>query len=122
MSQKQKIWEINGASLPLDLEDADTVERYEDAFDRMEKEEKAIPKDGKQSARIRAYCNLYRHLYDNIWGEGTAEKIFRDTPMNAAVYDDVYGSFLAFVREQTILAAKQRAEKLKRYKPGKNAR
>mgnify|MGYP007022376483 CR=1 FL=1 len=32
-------WEINGLSLPLDLEDLETMKRYEDAFQKMKKEE-----------------------------------------------------------------------------------
>lgn len=55
MSQK---WEVNGLSLELDLDDADNMERYENAFDIMAKEENQIPKDGKQSERIRAYCQI----------------------------------------------------------------
>lgn len=114
-----KNWEINGCSLPLDLEDAEAMERYEAAFDKMAEEEKTIPKDGRQSARIRAYCVLYHHLYDNIWGEGTAERIFKGKPMNTAVYDDVYYSFLDFVRAQTVNAAQKRAEKLDKYRPNR---
>lgn len=113
-----KNWEINGISLHLDLEDAAAIERYEDAFDAMAEEEKKIPKDGKASKRIRAYCEMYRHLYDKIFGDGTADKIFGDT-MNAAVYDEVYDSFLEFVRGQLTAAAKRRSEHLNKYRPNR---
>lgn len=43
-----KNWEINGCSLSLDLEDAEAMERYEAAFDKMAEEEKTIPK-GRQT-------------------------------------------------------------------------
>lgn len=46
-------WEINGLSLELDLGDADVMERYENAFEEMAKEENTIPKEGRQSERIR---------------------------------------------------------------------
>lgn len=121
MNQKQKTWEINGISLPLDLDDADVVERYENAFERMEKEEKEITQKKKQSDKIRAYCIMYRHLYNWIFGDGTAEKIFQGMPMNSAVYDDVYCKFLEFVQEQAAFSARQRAERLNRYKPDRKA-
>ena len=37
-----KIWEINGLSLELDLQDADVNERCEQAFEAMEKHEKEL--------------------------------------------------------------------------------
>lgn len=118
MSQNNpKVWEINGISLPLDLEDADVMERYENAFGQMQQTELSIPKDGKASARIRAYCQMYRDLYDRIFGDGTSEKIFTGQPTSAAVYEDVYDSFLAFVREQTACAAERRAERIGKYRP-----
>lgn len=110
-------WEINGVSLPIDLEDADVMERYENAFEQMQQAELSIPKDGKASERIRAYCKMYRDLYDRIFGEGTSEKIFAGQPTSAAVYEDVYDSFLACVREQTANAAERRAERISKYRP-----
>lgn len=89
-----EIWEINGCELNLDIEDADVMERYENAFEAMSAEENEIPKDGKQS-----------------------EKIFSDCPVNTSVYDDVYFEFLNFVRNQTVDSAKQRVEKLSKYRP-----
>lgn len=117
MSQITKTWEINGLSLPIDLEDADVMERYENAFALMSEAEKSIPKDGKASARIRAYCQMYRDLYDRIFGDGTSEKIFAGQPTSAAVYEDVYDSFLSCVREQTVRAAERRAERIGKYRP-----
>lgn len=112
-------WEINGVTLMLDLENADDTERYENAFEKMAAEEAQIAKDSKKSVQIRAYCALYRNLFDNIFGAGTSDKIFADTPMNAAAYEDVYDSFLEYVRGQTAAAAKRRAERFGKYTPKK---
>lgn len=121
MSQKMEPgtarWEVNGVSLPIDLEDADVMERYENAFAQMADAEKSVPKDGKASVRIRAYCQMYRDLYDRIFGEGTSEKIFAGQPVSLAVYEDVYDSFLTCVREQTVHAAERRAERISKYRP-----
>lgn len=115
-------WEISGISLPLDLENADIMERYENAFEVMAEEEKKLPKDGKQSAMIRAYCKLYRDLYDRIFGAGTSEKIFADIPTSAGAYEEIYEKFLDFVREQTVHAAERRAERLGKYRPNREQR
>lgn len=113
----QKIWEVNGLSLELDLDDADVMERYEKAFDIMSAEEKALPKDGKGSEQIRAYCQMFRNLYDNIFGEGTSERIFKDVPTSASAYDDIYFSFLDAVRKIKTATIQSRAERLAKYRP-----
>lgn len=118
----QKIWEINGLSLELDLEDADCMERYENAFDKMSEEEKQIPKDGKASVRIRAYCRLFRNLYDRIFGEGTSEKIFKGIPDNTDSYDEVYYKLLDFVTAQRNAAVTKRSEKMSKYRPNRQQR
>lgn len=120
MSQKHKTWEINGCSLPLDLEDLETVKRYENAFDLMSEDEKSLPKDGRVSARIESYCMMYHHLYDRIFGEGTAEQIFSGIPMNVSVYDDIYGQFLQFVREQGAENSRLKKESFSRYTPNRS--
>ena len=121
MSQNNntKVWEINSVSLPLDLEDVDVMERYENAFQQMQQDEISIPKDGKASDRIRAYCNLYRKLYDNLFGVGTADKIFAGQPMSASVYEMTYMSFLDFVRAQTAEATERRNALLTKYQPNR---
>ena len=112
-------WKINGAEFELDVQDADTMERYENAFAKMSKEEHEVPKVGKQSEIIKAHCRLYKRLFNRIFGENASEKIFGNKPENIAVYDDVYFSFLDFVREQMIESARIRAEKLMKYRPKK---
>lgn len=118
----QKIWEINGLSLELDLESADCVERLENAFDKMSEEEKQVPKDGKLSTRIRAYCRLFRNLYDRVFGEGTSEKIFKDIPDNTDKYDEIYFSFLRFIAAQKTAAAEKRTERISEYRPNRQQR
>ena len=115
-------WEINGVSLTIDLQDADQMERYEAAFDQMGEDEKTIPKDGKASVRIRAYCAMFRKLYDNIFGAGTSDKIFAGQPTSTDVYDSVYEQFLAFVRGQLVGASERRAQMLQKYRPNREQR
>lgn len=103
-------WEINGLSLELDLGDADVAERYEKAFDEIENDKDLIPEDIKHSEKIRAYCKVFRNLYDRIFGEGTSDKIFEGVPTSIKASDEIYLSFLDFVQKQMISAAKERAE------------
>ena len=103
MSQNQvsesSIWKINDLTYELDMHDVSVMERYENAFEIMENEEKAIPVDGKVSVRSRAQCDLFRHLFDNIFGEGTADTIF-GSRYNIKEAVEVYESFLDFVANQ----------------------
>lgn len=121
MSQNNnpKVWEINGISLPLDLEDVEVMERYEKAFDTMADAEKTIRIDGRASGRIRAYCMLYRNLFDNLFGAGTADKIFAGKPMSAAMHEEAYASLLDFVKAQTAAATERRNTLLKKYQPNR---
>ena len=112
-----KNWEINGLSLPLDLEDLEMMEHYESVFQKMKEEEQEIPKIGKATERIRAYCNLYLHLFENLFGEDAAQKIFEGVPLNSGEYEKVYFNFLDFVRKQRMETAKIRAEKLLEFAP-----
>lgn len=112
-------WEINGLSLELNLDDADVMERYENAFEKMANEETSIPKEGRQSERIRAYCKLFRNLYDRIFSEGTSDKIFEGVPTSIKASDEIYLSFLDFVQKQMISAAKERTEWRNKFLPKK---
>ena len=93
------IWRVNGSEFSLDMQDVTVLERYESAFERMGEAEKALPKDGRASERIRAYCMMFRNLFDDIFGEGSSVKIFGETN-NARVCNEVYEQFLTFVESQ----------------------
>lgn len=115
-------WEINGVSLELDLGDADVMERYETAFAEMEASEKMLPKDGKASDMIRAYCGVFRELFDKLFGEGTADRLFKGVATSAAAYEEIYYSFINFAQDQLDKAAIQRAERMSKYKPNRQQR
>ncbi|HRR76975.1 MAG TPA: hypothetical protein P5191_09230 [Ruminococcus sp.] len=112
-----KIWEINGLSLELDLQDADVNERCEQAFEAMEKHERELPKDGKNSERIRSYCKLFKDLFDDIFGSGTGDKLFENQPINVDAYEGVYFKFLDFIAAQRVGIEQKRNERYAKYKP-----
>lgn len=110
------IWKINGLELSLDIEDADTVERYEAALDQLEAD---VPKDKSEGAAayIRAYCKAFRTLYDSLFGDGTAARIFADLPDNIRKYTAVYGDFLAFVSKQAAQSQAEMVQIRRKYLP-----
>lgn len=112
-----KNWEINGCSLFFDTEDLESMERYEQAFGLLEEERKKLPKDGKATDRIRAYCALFQRLYNRIFGDDASEKIFSNVRMNIDAYDEIYFQFLEFIRHQGVEGGRQKAERLSHYQP-----
>ncbi len=107
--------------IKLDLEDIETLERYENAFEKMEEEENKIPEDGRRSVCIRAYCELFPRLFSRIFDEKTSEEIFRDVPLNVGEYEDIYMSFLDFVKRQSTENAKNRQNRLAPYLPARKS-
>ena len=68
------IWSINGCEFEVDMEDADTAERYVSALKILENSQNI--KVNSLSEKIRAYCKAFREFYDTFLGEGTSEKLF----------------------------------------------
>ena len=122
MSQNNKIWEINGLSLELDLADADVVERYENAFEEMHAAIKEIPKDGKKSEKIRAECKVFYRFFELVFDTETADKIFKDTPASVPAYIAVYDSFLDFAVSQGKANQDYLASRLTKYTPNRQQR
>lgn len=109
-------WKINGLELSLDIDDADNVEKYEAAMEQLEAD---FPKDKSEGAAayIRAYCKAFRTLYDSLFGDGTAARIFADVPDNVRKYTAVYGDFLAFVSKQAAQSQADMVQIRRKYLP-----
>ncbi|OUQ12095.1 hypothetical protein B5E84_19405 [Lachnoclostridium sp. An14] len=112
-------WEYNGVILEVDLQDADFAERYEKAFARMEESEKELQKVGVNSEMIRGYCNLFYQLFDDIYGDGTGEKLFAGKK-NARMCDEAYRNFLAAAKKDADDARNQRMSFISRFTPHQN--
>ena len=116
MKEDLTIWHIHGLELPLDIEEADTVEKYEAALAQLEQD---VPEDKSAGAAayIRAYCKAVRTFYDTLFGEGTAEQIFAGIPDHARRYTAVYGEFLTFVAKQAAQSQAESMQLKKKYLP-----
>lgn len=67
---------INGIELEdLEIYDADVAERYEKALDDVIKKTRNLT-GLKTSAVIRKQCEFIFELFDILFGEGTAKKVF----------------------------------------------
>lgn len=115
MSQnKLPVWHVKGLELQYDFDDLESVERYEKAFNAMSKKSKEMPKDGSRSLQIKSYCNIVYELFDDLFGMGTSERIFKGR-MNARECDDIYDSFLSFVNTNVATTDQMRINKYQKY-------
>ena len=73
---------INNIELKMDILDADFSEKVETEMENVTNKTKNIDEKFKQakfkrSEYLREYCKAIFDFFDNIWGEGTHEKIFK---------------------------------------------
>lgn len=115
---KLPVWRIKGLEFEYDFDDLSSVERYEKAMETMNKKSKEMPKDGNRSTQIKSYCNIMYELFDDLFGKETSTKIFKGR-MNARECDEVYDSFLKFVRTNVAFTDQARINKYQKYL-GKN--
>ena len=102
-----QVWKINDIELEFDIFDLENSEKYEEAFEQMSAEEKAIKRDGKMSEFIRSYCDMYYHLFENLFGKETADNLCKR--YNSNEWEQIYGSFLDYIQSQNNEAQKMRA-------------
>lgn len=114
-------YEINGVILEIDMEDVDFLEKLENAFEKMDEEEKNVQKIGKQSDIARAYCEMFYHLFDNIFGEGTGQEIF-DGKNNLRITDETYEKFVSICAEQTRDSQKRKEKIVAKFQPNRAQR
>ena len=110
------LWKWNDVELEVDIEDYDFLERYDDAFKKMDVEEKAIQKVGTSISILKDYCMLFYHLFDRIFGEGTGERLF-NKKYNVRICEDCYDSFIRYCAEQNAEANRRRAAIMAKYAP-----
>lgn len=115
------LYTINEIDLEIDMEDYEFQKKYEDAFNQMVEEEKELQKVGSNSDITLGYCKMFYHLFDNIFGEGTGEKLFK-RKYNARVIDETYEEFIGICAEQSKKAQMRRNKIASKYKPNRAQR
>jgi len=114
-------WKWNNVELEVDMEDYDFMMKYNDAFKKLEEEEKEVQKIGSGPEILKAYCDLFYHLFDNIFGDGTANAMFNGRK-NSRVCEECYDSFIHHCKKQTIEANRRRSEYVNKYRPNRAQR
>lgn len=109
------LWKWNDLELEVDMEDVDFQERYEKAFKRMEASEKEMQSVGTLSEITKKYCDLFWNLFDDIFGDGTANKLF-EGKKHAGLCEEVYESFIDYCKNQVKDINKRRASRVTKYR------
>lgn len=109
------IWKWNDVELEVDMEDADFQEKYEDAFQRMEVKEKELQKAGKLSEITKSYCEMFWELFDDVFEQGTANRLFNGKK-HSGLCEECYDSFISFCSNQIKEINKKRNNRFAKYK------
>lgn len=108
------LWKWNNAELEIDMEDVEFQEKYEKAFQKMEQTENKLLKTGMLSDYTKAYCQMFHQLFDDLFGEGTSEKLFGGKYHVGAV-ENAYESFIDHCKQEVNEINKRRAKRVKKY-------
>lgn len=110
---------VNGVHLP----DPDTADVL--FMEKLEREQDAItnwdenPEIKTRAQKIRAQCTAIFNFFDNIFGDGTAKKVFGEK-VNLITCIDAYDEVLTEInRVDAALASKLRAKYTSKYLPNK---
>lgn len=115
-------WRIReGVEFEIMMDDVEFQEKYEKAFRNMGESEKALQKVGSMSEITRGYCQMFYKLYDDIFGEGSGEKIF-EGKMNVTLCNKVYDSFIEHCQAESKRILSETQKMANRYKPKKGKR
>ena len=112
------LWKWNDVELEVDMSDADFLETYEKAFHAMAVNEGKLQKAGTHSGIAREYCMMFYRLFDDIFGEGTGEKLFSGKK-NTRICEECYDSFITECKKEVVEVNKRRTAMLSKYKPGR---
>lgn len=112
-------WNYNNQEFEVDLQDVDFAEKYERAFNQLDESEKKMQKEGSLSGVLRGYCLLFHNLFDDIYGQGTAKKMFGDK-VNAAICNEAYAAFMDAAKRSSLEANQTRTRMMNKYKPVQN--
>lgn len=108
-------WEYNGLTFDVSTTNADFVAKYEDAWDEYKK----ISPTGKLSERLRQSCDAIYKMFNRLYGEGTAEKLFEGKMYDLDVCIEAVDSFVNAMAESGKESNKKIASMNAKYAPKK---
>ena len=111
---------LNGIEFDFDFTDADDLERFENAYEALQKaQENAETQNEKASAIVRSQCLAVKAFFDEVLGEDAyAQLVQKPSSMeqnNEAVFNfaDAYTKAMQDVNAKT----QKRLESFKKYAP-----
>lgn len=108
---------INGVELECDVLEASTIRLVEKELQKVKTIDEKINETESEADKVEKICNIMFDFFDNIFGEGTAKKIFGDK-VNLGLCMDAFAEFIDQKTEQE-KAFKAKADK---YKPNRQSR
>ena len=110
---------INGIELEINFLDADFVEKLENAFKKVNEKAENSKKEQKEltySQQIKAECKIINEFFDEVFGEGTSELIFKgknDLKLCLSAFQDLADAKVRMQNEMNSLFAKYSPDRLK---------
>ena len=110
---------INGVELEVNFFEADFMEKVENCCKKVaEQAEKAKTdlKDLTLAQQIKAECKIIKDFFDEVFGEGTSEKIFKeknDLKLCLSAFQDLIQAKVKMQNEMNSLFAKYSPDRLK---------
>lgn len=99
MSQVETVFRHNGAEYEFDMFDADTADKFQTAYENMQKNEKDAPKDGRLAELTRGQCKLIKAFFNDTLGAGSGDAVCGEKDNLSACYE-AYSKFMDFINEQ----------------------
>ena len=115
------LWKWNDVELEIDMEDYDFLQKYEKAFDVMGVKEEELKKTGTRSGIVKEYCDMFYRLFDDIFGDGTGEKLFLGK-RNVRICEECYTDFIAECQKGVLEANKRKNAMMSKLKPNRAQR
>lgn len=113
---------VQGYELPdLDTYDPDVLERIESAFDKVISTGDEAEKQEKRSANVRMQCEAIAEFIDNLFGEGTAVKVF-DGKVNLLKATKAFEEITVALNENSDKQAEEINNIVQKYSPSRAAR
>ena len=112
------IWKWNEIALPINMGDGNFQEKYERAFKKLEATELELNKVGMLSGITKQYCQMFYQLFDDIYGNGTGEKLFEGR-MDVLEIDTAYDSWIKLCAKDVDMINKKRVSLYGKYNVGK---
>lgn len=109
------LWKWKDVELEVDMYDVGFQEKYEKAFEKMKITEEELQLIGSLTDFSKNYCRMFFRLFDDIFEEGTSDKLFHGK-MNIREVEDCYDSFLECCKKETEYYLKKVATRTKKYK------